>query len=179
MKVVGVVGMPASGKGEVAAMAGSLGFRVIRFHNVVSSEANRLGFRGPLALTIAGNQLRRTHGPAFFANAIVSKIRKLKSKKVFIEGIRAPEEIATLRNAFPDFTCIAVVASQSARFHRARARARRDDPRELAILREKDRVERSWGVPKAVRMADRILMNQGSLENFRVSAKRLLAEVTK
>lgn len=179
MKVVGVVGMPAAGKGEVAAVAVSLGYRLIRFRTVVEAEAKRLGYHGPLALTKTGNHLRRTRGPDFFAKAIVSKIKKLKSRKVFVEGIRSPAELLYLEKSFPNFICIAIVAPQRLRFKRALGRARWDDPAELALLHKKDKLERSWGVPKAVRMADRILMNRGSLPSFRAAAKKLLLELSK
>lgn len=168
--ILATVGMPCSGKSIVAHIAEELfSFRTYSFRSVVEETLRGEGFsvKDPLDMTRGATMLRERLGPDVFARKMVKKIREASSreKRIFIEGLRTPDEIKCLRDAFPDIVIIGVVASQSVRIRRAVARNRWDDPKlEDEILR-KDAQEAAWGVGEALKIADVTLENDGNSIN--------------
>lgn len=169
--------MPCAGKGEAAKVAEkSFGFRIVRFRDVVKEEAERLNINeGPLTLTKTGSLLRKLEGPGAIAERVAVRIKKAKDGRIFVEGIRSYPEIRVLGRAFPNFYSVGIVSPRRVRLLRALSRRRWDDPKTIAELSRKDRIESSWGVPGALSKSDILISNDGDLVAFR----RLVAAVIK
>jgi dephospho-CoA kinase len=108
---------------------------------------------------------------------MVEKIRAASSlkRRVFIEGLRTPDEIKCLRNAFPDIIVIGVVASQLTRVKRAVKRNRWDDPKFEDEILQKDAQEAAWGVNEALKIADVTLENDGnSIDELKSKVAKLI-----
>ena len=181
--ILATVGMPCSGKSIVARIAEELfSFRIHSFRRVVEEKLEEEGFgiADPLDMTRGATVLRERFGPDVFARRMVEKIRTASSlssleRRVFIEGLRTPDEINCLRKAFPDIIIIGVIASQSTRVRRAVKRNRWDDPKfEDEILR-KDAQEAAWGVGEALKIADVTLENDGnSIDELKGKVAKLI-----
>jgi dephospho-CoA kinase len=170
--------MPGSGKSTVASIAPSLGFKVFSMGDIVRELAQERGIEptpeklGDLMLTI-----RKEKGPAIIAVKIIGKIRHDGSSRICIEGLRSLEEVDVLRSEFHDFVIVGVHSSPRTRFTRLTARERRDDPKTHENFWERDRREISVGLGDVLALADFAIVNEGSVEELKSTASRILQMV--
>jgi dephospho-CoA kinase len=177
MKIAACVGMPGSGKSEVARTFENSGFVRIRFGDITDEEA----LRRSLLLNeenerIIREQLRREHGMAAYAELNLPKINNaLNHSNVVIDGLYSWEEYLYLKSHYKDnMVVIAVWASPAARYGRLISRAKRPLTPEEAASRDRSEIENvNKGGPIA--MADFIIVNESTLEHLRSEAKRLIA----
>jgi len=184
--ILATVGMPCSGKSQVACIAEELfGFKTHSFRGVVEEKLKEDGgfdTKSPLDMTRGATLLRERFGPDVFAKRMVKLVRDSSrmEKRIFIEGLRTPDEIRCLRDAFPSIVIVGVVASQATRVRRAIKRNRWDDPKMEDEILKKDAQEAAWGVNKALELADVILENDGnSIERLKVKVKDLIENIFK
>ena len=118
MRVIGVTGMPGSGKSVVSRVAEKLGIKVVKMGDVIRDEARRRN-EDPGIVAV---QLRREHGKYVVAKRCVDIVKnfardpsvsntksELNSPLLFlIEGIRSPWEVQIFKKNFTDFKVIAV-----------------------------------------------------------------------
>jgi dephospho-CoA kinase len=161
MKVIGVTGLPGSGKSVVSRVAKQLGVHVVRMGDVIREEAkNRNKTTGEVAV-----ELRREFGESVIADKCVSKILNYNQKprtshqrknavKVnkpalfMIEGIRSEYEVEIFKKKFKDFKIIAVHSTPQTRFKRLKKRMRPDDSREESEFKLRDKRELDFGIGK-------------------------------
>ena len=62
----------------------------------------------------------------------------------------------------------------STRYHRLISRGRSDAPRDLEEFEERDRRELGWGLGETITLAEVMLVNEGTLEEFREASAALL-----
>jgi len=176
--VVGVAGMPGAGKDVVREVARALGLPVVVMGDVVREEAERRGLRPtPGNLGSLMLRLREEEGPAAVARRCVPMIRGAGGA-VVVDGVRSPEEVGEFRGCFPGFTVVAVHSSPETRFRRLSQRGRSDDPRGRRAFAERDRRELGVGLGEVIATADRVIVNEGTLEEFRGRAREVLEELT-
>ncbi|NYT00734.1 MAG: flagellar hook-basal body complex protein FliE [Methanocellales archaeon] len=180
MKIIGFVGMPASGKTEAANVARALGIPVIHMGDVVRAEVKAKGLKiteknvGKVA-----NEIREREGMGAVAIRCFPYIKNADSKIVVIDGIRGVAEAEVYRKVFGEqFTLIAIHAPQKARFEWAMARKREDDIENRKSFLQKDERERSWGLPEAMKIADFSIDNVYTLEEFRQRVKNTIESIT-
>ncbi|MDI6888829.1 MAG: AAA family ATPase [Methanocellales archaeon] len=176
MNIIGFVGLPASGKTEAAKVAQKLGIPVIRMGDVVREEVRRRGLDiteenvGKVA-----NDIRAKEGMGAIAKRCIPLIKAMNSDTVAVDGLRGGAEVEVYKNAFDaQFTLIAILASQKNRFARTIARKRSDDVVDWEGFKQKDERELRWGLEKAMKMADILIDNNGTLEEFRENARAVL-----
>ncbi|MDO9523423.1 MAG: AAA family ATPase [Methanocorpusculum sp.] len=167
MKVVGVVGYPASGKGEFSQIAGELGIPVV----VMGDMIRRKVVENRLALTdenigAAARKLRGELGMDAVAILTAEEIEKIDPKIVVIDGIRGDAEVTYFRSVFSDFSLLAISASFETRLLRMKNRGRSDDTTTPETLRSRDEREESFGLARAVSLADAHIENESSREEF-------------
>ncbi|MHC1564039.1 MAG: AAA family ATPase [Candidatus Hecatellaceae archaeon] len=174
-KVVGVTGMPGSGKTTLAEAAEELGFKVVVMGDFVRAEAKRRGLE-PTAENLGSLmfKLREEMGEAALAKLTAEAIEKLDVKLVFIDGIRSPAEIREFKRRFPSFKLIAVRTPDEIRFRRLTGRGRSDDPEAWEAFLQRDSRELKVGVGEAMNLADENLENLGEMEEFKAEASRVL-----
>ncbi|NLA30776.1 MAG: flagellar hook-basal body complex protein FliE [Methanomicrobiales archaeon] len=175
MKVIGIVGMPASGKGEVSKIARDLGIPVVVMGDAIRMQAARAGLPATDAnLGAISGELRSELGMDAIARITIPLIETAAAPVVLVDGIRGDYEVATFREHFPDFVLIGIVSSFEARYARLTDRGRSDDALTAEDLRTRDERERGWGLLRALAQADHTVINEGTLEEFTGEIRSLL-----
>jgi len=178
MKVIGVVGMPGSGKTTIANIAKNMGIRVVSMGDVVREWAAHAGMAmDDKSVGGFANDERRKFGNDIWAKRTIEKLidDKGSDNVILIEGIRSIWEVNTFRKYLGNnFTLIAVICPPRVRFERIRRRKRDDSPRNYDEFLERDRREEGWGILEAVKKADIQIENTGSLEDFISSVENIL-----
>jgi dephospho-CoA kinase len=178
MKVIGVVGMPASGKGEFSRIAQENGIPVIVMGDMIRKVVREDGLEpSDTNFGATANRLRAERGMDAIAQLCVPEIRRLSVPLVLVDGIRGETEVALFRRNFPGFTLISIESPFEKRLERIAARARADDFTTAAELRIRDERERGWGLGNALREADIHLENEGKLADFSDTVQRLLTQL--
>ncbi|HSX42153.1 MAG TPA: AAA family ATPase [Candidatus Saccharimonadales bacterium] len=167
-RLIAVVGMPFSGKGEVVSyLVEYMRFEKVYFGGTVLRVLDEKGLphtqehEKPLR-----EQLRRDHGPAAMALLNLEEIEaKLKLGDTVIDGLYSWAEYLFLKERFPQMIVMAVWAPPELRYDRAAKRPDRALSREDAIARDHAQLENlQTGGPIA--MADVVVNNTGELANL-------------
>ncbi|RLE48577.1 MAG: dephospho-CoA kinase [Candidatus Methanomethylicota archaeon] len=167
LKVICVTGMPGAGKSVFAGVAKKLGLKVINMGDVIREEAEREGVSdlGEVML-----KLRRLHGEDVVARRCLSKLSP-KDEVVVIEGVRSLAEVEVFKNAASEVIIVAIHASPSKRYEHLARRGRFDDPKSWEEFIERDLRELSVGLGSVIALADKMFLNEGSIENLEFQAK--------
>ena len=127
--VVGLSGMPGSGKSLVVDTARELGYSIVVMGDVIREETTKRGFDlTPANVGKVMLQLRADGGNTVVAQKCIPKIENQTSNKILIDGLRSLHEADAFKAHFTNFTLLAVHASPETRFNRLSARRRSDDP---------------------------------------------------
>lgn len=176
MKVVGVVGMPASGKTEAAEVARDEGVPVVSMGDVIREEVEMRGLE-PTDENMGrvGVALREKEGDDAVARRCASEVRAQDAPVVVVDGVRSADEADYFRGEFgEDFVLVAVKAPFETRLKRVRSRGRSDDAEAADELRERDERELGYGMREAIEEADVTIQNDGTLEEFREEFREVL-----
>jgi len=179
VEVLGVTGLPLSGKTTFAEIAEDHGFERFRMGNALLAEMEKRGIDVTnRSVREFATDMREKEGNEAIADLCVPHIQEKieNGRKVVIDGIRSPEEIERFRDAFGTdilFNCIH--SSRQKRFERSKKRERKDDDLEtIDDLKWRDEKELSWGLDEAMDRADFLIRNEGSLQSFKDDANYLL-----
>lgn len=175
MKVIGVVGLPASGKGEFSRIAVEMGIPIVVMGDVIREAVRESGLPVTDAnLGAVANRLRREEGMAAIARRSVPRIRACNAPLVLVDGIRGDAEVSVFRGEFSHFFLVGIDAPFSDRLERLSRRGREDDFSHPEQLLERDKREISWGLGRALSSADHTIYNSGTLEEFTCASRHLL-----
>ncbi|WP_138006905.1 AAA family ATPase [Halalkalirubrum salinum] len=179
MRVVGTVGLPGSGKGEIAAVAAEHDIPVITMGDVIRQACRDRGLdptehHGEMAQT-----LREENGPAAVAERslpmIEAAIDAHEAETVLVDGLRSLVEVETFEAAFGDaFTLVSVEAPFDLRAERLADRGRDASDSDLEALRARDARELELGVGEVMDRADVTIENTDTLEAFHDRAEAVL-----
>ena len=178
MNVIGVTGMPGSGKSVVSRVADSVGMKVVRMGDVIRNEAQKRN-EAPGKVAV---ELRQEYGEFVVAERCVefiknfstgevgssNKSQKDKSPVFLIEGIRSPWEVQIFKKNFPNFKVIAIHSAPQTRYMRLKKRMRSDDSAEAKEARKRDQRELKFGIGEVIASADFMVVNEsakGKLKN--------------
>ncbi len=175
MKLVVTVGMPGSGKDELIAVARSMGLATLKMGDLVRDETRRRG----LPLTNANvariaSEEREKHGAGVWAQRALPK---LTETRMLVDGCRSDAEVTVFRHNFGDLFVLGIFASPETRHARMASRNRADDGVDLQEFYDRDRRELKWGIGNAFALADGMLVNEGTLEEFRRAARSRLEAI--
>ena len=179
MKLIVTVGMPGSGKDELVAVARSMGLAVLKMGDLVRDETKRRGLalNNPNVARVASEE-RDRHGPGIWAQRALPK---LTETRMLVDGCRSDSEVTVFRHNFGDLFVLGIFASPETRYERMTSRSRTDDGGSLQEFFDRDRRELKWGIGNAFALADGMLVNEGTLDEFRragrASLERILARV--
>ena len=203
LHVIGLTGLPSSGKGEVAnalrAFAGERGLRAehLSFSDEIKAEARRRGiadtrFTRDLLSRLAV-EMRQAEGPGVLAARLGRKIEQWPHPRpqIFVvEALRHVGEIKTLRKAFGKKFILVSVETEPRTIARRLIARRRADESPDALQSEDNAVrllERELkgqlsplgpNVSPCMQAADLRLDNNGTLEALRASVRRLFDSIT-
>ena len=128
-------------------------------------------------LIATGVHLRREGGGGVLAERIVARL----AGRAVVDSIRGPAEVAVLRG-LPGFLLLGIDAPPALRFERSRVRGRLGDGASLEeFLRNEEREnaddESGQQLRRTLALADRRVMNDGSLELLHERTLQALADV--
>lgn len=173
MKVLGVTGMPGSGKSVISKVASELGIQVVRMGDVIREEAHKRD-ESPGVVAV---KLRQEYGEFVVAQRCVDLIKASQGKdhSYLIEGIRSPYEVEIFQENFPGFRVIAVHSKPKTRFKRLKRRKRSDDSSSQEEFVFRDQRELKFGIGDVIAMAYYMVVNEGSM----VKIKKLVRSILK
>ena len=176
--VVGIAGMPGSGKSLVVEAARELGYAIVVMGDVIREETLKQGLElTPQNVGKVMLQLRADGGVTVVAQKCIPKIEAQESTKVLIDGLRSLYEVDAFKAHFAKFSVAAVHASPEARFTRLSNRRRSDDSNGWSVFHERDMRELSVGLGNVVAMAEQMIVNDNSVEDTKAKVAETLGRI--
>ncbi|MBI2134463.1 AAA family ATPase [Candidatus Woesearchaeota archaeon] len=186
--IIGITGKNASGKGEAASYLKAKGFVYYSLSDELREEATKKGLSHERETLISlGNILRKQNGPEYLAKRINEKIKnelkKNKSVNFIVDSIRSPYEARELlKNR--DFLLLGIDAPVGMRFERLLKRGRAGDSKTLEEFKEHEEKENtksknSQQLDETLKLAGKIIKNEGSLGELYEKIDELLGELSK
>ena len=173
--VVGLAGMPGSGKSLVVKTAQQEGYAVVVMGDVIREETQKRGLKPtPKNVGKVMLDLREKGGNSIIADKCIPKIEQQKSRKVIIDGLRSTSEVDAFKAHFSKFSLIAVHASPETRFKRLYRRHRSDDPDGWELFHERDMRELGVGLGNAMAMAEHFIINENKRADVKIKVKETL-----
>ena len=176
--VIGLTGMPGAGKSIVVDTARHLGYGIVTMGDVVREQTHQRGLEPtPQNVGKVMLELRAEGGNYAIAKKCIPKIEQQASHKVLVDGLRSQFEADIFKEHFQKFTVVAVHASPQIRFQRLSRRGRSDDPKMWEVFHERDMRELSVGLGTVIALSEKIIVNDNSIEEFKVQVKENFARM--
>jgi dephospho-CoA kinase len=176
--VIGLGGMPGSGKSIVVETAKELGYSIVTMGDVVREQTRLKGLEPtPANIGKVMLELRAQEGQYVIAKKCIPKIEEQKSNRVLIDGLRSLFEADIFKEHFATFTLVAVHAPPNVRFERLKVRGRSDDPPNYTVFHERDTREMGVGLGNVIAMSEKILVNDNSIEGFKTLVKENFSRI--
>ncbi|MBP2132306.1 dephospho-CoA kinase [Methanomicrobium sp. W14] len=178
MQVIGVVGLPASGKGEFSRIAKDMNIPVVVMGDVVRKAVLDAGLKiNDKNMGEMSRCLRQGMGMDALAQLTVPIIDGMKSGVVLVDGIRGDSEVETFMHHFKNFSLVAVKSPFETRLKRLCERKREDDESDKKGLKERDERETGWGLLDAMSMAEYEIDNEGTIEEFEAKVRDVIEKI--
>ena len=166
MQVMGISGLPGSGKSLVSEIATKKGAVVVSMGDIIREEAKK---RGESSKETATN-LRKEHGKYIVAQLTVEKIKQMIEDNIattiIVEGIRSPFEVKMFKENFDNFIILSIFANPDLRFKRLQQRNREDDSKNYDDFQKRDQMELDFGIGEVISLSDKIIINETNLESY-------------
>ncbi|MFA7398435.1 MAG: flagellar hook-basal body complex protein FliE [Crenarchaeota archaeon] len=176
--VVGLGGMPGSGKSIVVETARELGYAIVTMGDVVREQTRLAGLEPtPANVGKVMLELRAKEGQYVIAKKCIPKIKMQPNNRVLIDGLRSLFEAEIFKKQFTNFTLVSVHAPPQIRFERLKIRGRSDDPTNYKVFHERDMREMSVGLGNVIAMSEKIVVNDNSIEGFKTIIKENLSRI--
>lgn len=176
MKIIGISGLPGSGKGLVSEIATQNGAIVISMGDIIRKEAKK---RGESTKETAQN-LRKEHGQYIVAELTIKEIKEIlkeeSDKSIIVDGIRSPFEVDLFKENFDNFIILSVFSNRKLRFERIKTRQREDDTIDYEIFLERDQRELDFGIGVVISLSDKMIINEKDLESYEKEIREFLEE---
>ena len=176
--VVGLAGMPGSGKSLVVSTARELGYSIVVMGDIIRQETLKRNLElTPQNVGKVMLELRQEGGNNVIAQKCNPIIEEQDSPKVLVDGLRSLHEAETFKAYFAKFSLIAVHACPETRFNRLFSRQRSDDPTEWAVFYERDMRELNVGLGNIIAMAEHMIVNDNSFDQVKIIVKECLTGI--
>jgi dephospho-CoA kinase len=171
MKVIGVVGLNGSGKDEVVKYLNrQYGVNLISVGDLVREIAGREGVEPTREnLDEITRKYFTRYGRGYFLKLVVEKIRQNRWEFTGISGIRSPEDVKVLEEAFKNmFILISVnITDAQVRYARMKKRGSQRDNMTYEDFQKQDQVsEDLFRVHEVMMLAQISVANDGPLEDL-------------
>jgi len=181
MKLIGITGMPGSGKSAIKEIAEKYGIKVVSMGDVVRHETKKRGLElNPENVGNTAIKLREMYGKEAVAIPCIQYIEEHYRDEdiVIIEGIRSLHEVIYFKKHYP-LEIIAIHSSPKTRFNRLMERDRKDDTADWEKFVERDMREIEFSIGGVISLADYMIINEGSYEEYLKELEKTLAEIIK
>ena len=175
MKLIVVAGMPGAGKEEFLNVASDMGIPFIRMGDLVRELYPKRGKEDEaLSLGQFANIERERHGYNIWAKRA---LERMDGDIYLVDGCRSMDEINAYRSLTDDVNIVAIHAPPKIRYERLVKRHRDDAPQNIGEFAARDNREMGWGLAEVVALSDHLIINDGTLEDFRKAASAYLRSV--
>ena len=168
MKLIGITGMPGSGKSAIMEVSKKYDIPVVSMGDVVRHETVKKGLElNPDNVGNTAIELRKKYGNEAVAVPCLQYIEEHYKDNdiVIIEGIRSMYEVNYFRKHYP-LKIIAIHSSPKTRFKRLKSRNREDDTSEWEKFVERDFRELNFSIGKVIALSDYIVVNEGDYNEY-------------
>jgi len=176
MRVMGISGLPGSGKSLVSEIATKKGAIIVSMGDIIRHEAEK---RGESTKETAQN-LRKEYGQYIVAELTVKKIKKLLDdgceSSIIVEGIRSPFEVDLFKENFDNFIILSIFANPDLRFARIQSRKREDDTSDYLEFKNRDQRELNFGIGDVISLSNKIIINEKDLDSYKKKINEFLEE---
>ncbi len=180
LMVIGLVGMPGSGKSVAAEVGRQLGFTVLVMGDVVREESAKRGLKAtPASLGRVMVELRAEEGAAVVAKKTIAKMMRVNGQRIIVDGVRSLAEVEEFKKQYPEFKLVAIHSSPDTRFHRIFKRQRSDDASVRRVFTTRDQRELTVGIGSAIALADHVIINEGTLAQFKTRIRAFFEETAR
>ncbi len=181
MAIIGVVGQNGSGKDEVVKyLRKKYGMPFLSSGDIVREIAANRGIDGTREnLSRISAELFSLHGKGFFMKQIAQKIKANGWANAGVSGIRAPEDVTALKNAFgKNFFLIHVhVSDPQDRYRRMGHRGEARDALTTTEFQAQDaNEEQLFHLSETLKSADAVISNDGSLSDFHTAIEQIVRQ---
>ena len=177
MRIMGISGMPGSGKSLVSESAVKKGAIIVSMGDIIREEAKK---RGESTGDTAKN-LRKEFGEFIVAELTIEKIKKIieegNDKSIVVEGIRSHHEVEMFKENFEDFIILSIFANPELRFQRLKKRKREDDSQDYEGFRTRDLNELGFGIGTVISLSDKMIINESDLDSCYKKINEYLEEI--
>lgn len=177
MQIIGISGLPGSGKSLVSKMASEKGAIIVSMGDIIREKAKK---RGESSKETAQN-LRAEHGDYIVSELTIKKIKKLREEDIetpiIVEGIRSPFEVDMFKENFKKFIVLSIFANPDLRFKRLQKRNREDDSKSYDDFKKRDQMELDFGIGNVISLSNKIIINESDLESYTNKISKFLEEI--
>jgi dephospho-CoA kinase len=172
MKLIIVTGMPGTGKEEFLNVASKMGMPFIRMGDVVR-DSYPLRDRSCKNMSVGefAEYERKKHGYDIWAKR---SLEKTGGDVFLVDGCRSTDEVKAFRSLTDDVTVVAIHSTPETRYERLVKRNRDDAPSTLEEFIKRDEREMGWGIARTIALADVMVANDTTLEDFHTASKIVL-----
>lgn len=162
MKIIVIVGMPASGKNIARTYAETKGIPYFATGDLVREEVQKRNLSPSAENTaLVSTELRGKDGMGVTRMALQTAL-DIREPLVFLEGMRSWPEIKLIKDE-ADATVVAFLAPRETRLERIVARGRSDDSPDA--FAERDQREIAYGAAVPLALGDEYILNTGTLQD--------------
>ena len=180
--IIAVTGMPLAGKGVVSTKLEEKGYPRLIMSSVVKEEMKKrnieVNYENILEFASSIRTEKGNCAVAWLCLPYLDDLLK-DNKVVILDGVRSPEAIEMLKKQYgEDFVLVAVTAS----FEKRLKRLGREDHAGIEAsneeeMRNRDNKEISMGLADTMDLADHMITNDGSFEDFELKIQELFNEL--
>ncbi len=173
-----ITGMPGSGKDEFVKVAKEFGFLDVHMGNTVKKYANENNIElTDRTIGTFATKERNNYGMDIWAKRTSAYIKD--PDITIVDGLRNYEELLYFKDYYKNVFVIAVFANADDRLDRIIKRNREDDLHDHTGFEDRDSRELSWGIGKVISLADYMIVNDSTLDEYKKNVELLLNEVIK
>ena len=104
-------------------------------------------------------------------------LEKMYGDIFMIDGCRSMDEVRAYRNITDDVQIVGIFASPATRYDRLVKRGRDDAPKDMEEFHARDNRELGWGLGETMALADHMIINESSLDDFKKDVKALMEDL--